>query len=276
MGKTRIIAETGAGQHGVATATVCARFGLECVVYMGATRRRAAEAQRLPHEAARRRGRAGDLGLARRSKDAMNEALRDWVTNVDDTFYIIGTVAGPHPYPAMVRDFQCVIGNEAREPDARPARAACPTLWSPASAAAPTPWACSTPSSTIRTCAMIGVEAGGHGLDDASEHAASLSGGRPGVLHGNAHLPAAGRRRPDHRRRTRSPPASTTPASAPSTPGCTTSAGSTYVAATDAEALDAFQLLLRDRGHHPRARAGPRPRPRGEDRPDLADATISS
>jgi tryptophan synthase beta chain len=114
MGKTRIIAETGAGQHGVATATVCARFGLPCVIYMGADRREAAGAQRVPHEAAGRRSVPVTSGGAT-LKDAMNEALRDWVANVHDTFYIIGTAAGPHPYPEMVRDFQSVIGKEARE-----------------------------------------------------------------------------------------------------------------------------------------------------------------
>jgi tryptophan synthase beta chain len=113
MGKTRIIAETGAGQHGVATATVCARFGLPCVIFMGATDVARQAAQRVPHEAAGRRSRARHRRCGT-LKDAMNEALRDWVANVHDTFYIIGTAAGPHPYPELVRDFQSVIGKEAR------------------------------------------------------------------------------------------------------------------------------------------------------------------
>ncbi len=146
MGKPRIIAETGAGQHGVATATLCARFGLKCVVYMGAVdvarqapnvfRMKMLGAEVVPVE-------SGTKTL----KDAMNEALRDWVTNVADTFYCIGTVAGPHPYPAMVRDFQSVIGRETREQMiAQEGRI--PDSSSPASAAARTPWACSTCSST--------------------------------------------------------------------------------------------------------------------------------
>jgi tryptophan synthase beta chain len=112
----------------------------------------------------------------------MNEALRDWVTNVDDTFYLIGTVAGPHPYPAMVRDFQSIIGKETRA-QLQERKAACRTAWSPASAVAPTPWACSTSSSKTKR-QIIGVEAGGHGVH-TDKHAASLNGGVPGVLHGN-------------------------------------------------------------------------------------------
>ena len=183
MGKTRIIAETGAGQHGVATATVCARFGLQCVVFMGATdverqkpnvfRMKLLGAEVVPVTSGR-----GTL------KDAMNEALRDWVTNVRDTFYCIGTVAGPHPYPAMVRDFQSIIGKEAREqmleregrlPDSL---VACIGGGSNA-------MGLFHPFLDDKDVRIIGVEAGGHGVDDRMEHAASLTGGRPGVLHGN-------------------------------------------------------------------------------------------
>jgi len=159
MKKGRIIAETGAGQHGVATATACALFDLPCVVYMGATdierqkpnvfRMKLLGAEVIPVH-------SGTATL----KDAMNEALRDWVAHVEDTFYVIGTVAGPHPYPAMVRDFQSVIGNETRAMGLFH-----PFLDEP-------------------TVAMIGVEAGGHGIETGL-HAASLTGGRPGVLHGN-------------------------------------------------------------------------------------------
>ena len=115
MGKKRIIAETGAGMHGVATATLCARFGLECIVYMGAVDVERQKAERVPHEHARRRGACRCESGSKTLKDAMNEALRDWVTNVGSTFYCIGTVAGPHPYPMMVRDFQSIIGHETRE-----------------------------------------------------------------------------------------------------------------------------------------------------------------
>jgi tryptophan synthase beta chain len=149
MGKTRIIAETGAGQHGVATATVCAKFGLKCVVYMGAhdVERQAPNVFRMKLLGAEVIPVTSGRGTL---KDAMNDALRDWVTNVRDTFYCIGTVAGPHPYPAMVRDFQSIIGKETKAADAWPPRAACPTRSSPRSAAARTRWACSTRSSTTR------------------------------------------------------------------------------------------------------------------------------
>ena len=182
MGKKRVIAETGAGQHGVATATVAARYGMECVVYMGAEdiRRQAANVYRMkllgatvvPVE-------SGSKTL----KDALNEAMRDWVTNISDTFYIIGTVAGPHPYPMMVRDFQAVIGREAivqmpeqcgRQPDAV---IACVGGGSNAMGIF-YPY---VPHTGVR---LIGVEAAGDGLD-TGRHAASLTGGRPGVLHGN-------------------------------------------------------------------------------------------
>ena len=181
MGKTRIIAETGAGQHGVATATVCARFGLPCVVFMGATdvarqapnvfRMKLLGAEVVPVT-------AGAATL----KDAMNEALRDWVANVHDTFYIIGTAAGPHPYPEMVRDFQSVIGTEARaQMLARTGRL--PDLLVAAIGGGSNAIGLFHPFLDDAEVKMLGVEAAGHGLD--KEHAASLAGGRPGVLHGN-------------------------------------------------------------------------------------------
>ncbi len=183
MGKTRIIAETGAGQHGVATATVCAKFGLKCIVFMGATdverqkpnvfRMRLLGAEVVPVTSGR-----GTL------KDAMNEALRDWVTNVRDTFYCIGTVAGPHPYPAMVRDFQSIIGKEAREQMlAREGRL--PDSLVACIGGGSNAMGLFHPFLDDKDVRIIGVEAGGHGVDERMEHAASLTGGRPGVLHGN-------------------------------------------------------------------------------------------
>ncbi len=183
MGKPRVIAETGAGQHGVATATICARFGLECVVYMGSedVKRQAQNVYRMkllgatvvPVE-------SGSKTL----KDALNEAMRDWVTNIENTFYIIGTVAGPHPYPMMVRDFQSVIGEEClrqmpemtgRQPDYV---LACVGGGSNAMGIF-YPYI-----DAARTCKLIGVEAAGEGLD-TGKHSASLTAGSPGVLHGN-------------------------------------------------------------------------------------------
>ncbi len=183
MGKTRVIAETGAGQHGVAAATVCARFGLPCTVFMGATdvERQKPNVLRMKMLGAEVRPVTAGAGTL---KDAMNEALRDWVTNVDTTYYLIGTAAGPHPYPEMVRDFQSVIGRELREqivqqtgklPDAL---VAC----------------IGGGSNAIGTfhaflddpdVAIYGAEAGGYGIDVENGHAASMTGGRPGVLHGN-------------------------------------------------------------------------------------------
>jgi len=182
MGKTRVIAETGAGQHGVATATVAARLGLECVVYMGAVdiRRQAMNVYRMRLLGAEVR--AVESG-SKTLKDALNEAMRDWVTNVDSTFYIIGTVAGPHPYPAMVRDFQAIIGREARAqmfeqcsrlPDAL---VACVGGGSNAIGLF-------YPFLADEAVAMYGVEAAGDGLE-SGRHAAPLCAGRPGVLHGN-------------------------------------------------------------------------------------------
>ena len=182
MGKTRIIAETGAGQHGVATATVCARFGLPCVVYMGATdvERQKPNVFRMNLLGAEVRPVSSGTGTL---KDAMNEAMRDWVTNVHDTYYLIGTAAGPHPYPAMVRDFQSVIGNEVREqilgkegrlPDSL---VACIGGGSNAIGLF-------HPFLDDEGVQIVGVEAAGHGID-TGKHAASMAGGAPGVLHGN-------------------------------------------------------------------------------------------
>ncbi|QQG36255.1 MAG: tryptophan synthase subunit beta [Micavibrio aeruginosavorus] len=182
MGKTRIIAETGAGQHGVATATVCALFKLPCTIFMGATdiERQKPNVFRMKLLGAEVRAVTSGAGTL---KDAMNEALRDWVTNVNDTFYIIGTVAGPHPYPAMVRDFQSVIGREARQQFMDRTKTLPDTLV-----------ACIGGGSNAiglfhpflddAVVNIIGVEAGGHGLE-TGQHCASLTGGRPGVLHGN-------------------------------------------------------------------------------------------
>jgi tryptophan synthase beta chain len=182
MGKTRIIAETGAGQHGVATATVAARLGLECVVYMGAEdiERQAPNVYRMKLLGAKV---VSVTSGSKTLKDALNEAMRDWVTNVDDTYYIIGTVAGPHPYPAMVRDFNSVIGREAREqilaqagrlPDAL---IACIGGGSNA-------MGLFYPFLDDADVAIYGVEAGGEGID-TGRHAAPLTAGAPGVLHGN-------------------------------------------------------------------------------------------
>jgi len=182
MGKKRIIAETGAGQHGVATATVCARFGLQCVVYMGAAdverqspnvfRMKLLGAEVVPVTSGR-----GTL------KDAMNEALRDWVTNVADTYYLIGTAAGPHPYPAMVRDFQSVIGRETKaQMQAR--RGKLPDAVVAAIGGGSNAIGLFHPFIEDAGVRLIGVEAAGRGLD-GPDHAASLQGGRPGVLHGN-------------------------------------------------------------------------------------------
>jgi tryptophan synthase beta chain len=244
MGKTRIIAETGAGQHGVATATVCARFGLPCVVYMGATdvERQSPNVFRMKLLGAEVR--PVDAGTAT-LKDAMNEALRDWVSNPDDTFYIIGTVAGPHPYPAMVRDFQSVIGRETKEqmmeregrlPDAL---VACIGGGSNAIGLF-------HPFLEDESVKIYGVEAAGHGIDTGF-HAAALTGGRPGVLHGNrtyllqdddgqiidAHSISAGL---DY------------PGVGPEHAFLKDTGRATYLSATDDEALEAFQLCARLEG----------------------------
>ncbi|QFU18220.1 tryptophan synthase subunit beta [Microvirga thermotolerans] len=243
MGKKRIIAETGAGQHGVATATLCARYGLECIVYMGAV-----DVERQKPNVFR----MNMLGAkvvpvqsgTRTLKDAMNEALRDWVTNVADTFYCIGTVAGPHPYPAMVRDFQCVIGNETREQMLQ-AEGRLPDSLIACVGGGSNAIGLFHPFLDDRGVEIYGVEAAGHGLDKL--HAASLTGGRPGVLHGNrtyllmdgdgqiqdAHSISAGL---DY------------PGIGPEHAWLHDVGRVTYISATDREALDAFQLCSRLEG----------------------------
>jgi len=244
MGKKRIIAETGAGQHGVAVATVCARFGLPCVVYMGATdiERQKPNVFRMRLLGAEIKPVTSGTGTL---KDAMNDALRDWVSNVDDTFYIIGTAAGPHPYPEMVRNFQAVIGTEARQqiqelagklPDAL---VACIGGGSNAIGLF-------HPFLDDKDVKIFGVEAGGHGIE-SGEHAASLNGGQPGVLHGNrtyllqnedgqindAHSISAGL---DY------------PGIGPEHSWLKDTGRVEYVSITDSEALDAFQLCTQQEG----------------------------
>jgi tryptophan synthase beta chain len=182
MGKTRIIAETGAGQHGVATATVCARFGLPCVVYMGATdvERQAPNVFRMKLLGAEVIPVSSGHGTL---KDAMNEALRDWVTNVEDTYYLIGTAAGPHPYPELVREFQSVIGKELRE-QMMAAEGRLPDLLVAAVGGGSNAIGLFHPFLDDASVKIVGVEAGGKGLD-GEEHCASLTAGAPGVLHGN-------------------------------------------------------------------------------------------
>ena len=183
MGKSRIIAETGAGQHGVATATVCAKFGLQCIVYMGAhdVERQAPNVFRMKLLGAEVISVTSGRGTL---KDAMNDALRDWVTNVHDTFYCIGTVAGPHPYPAMVRDFQAIIGQETKsqmlEKEGR-----LPDTLIAAIGGGSNAMGLFFPFLDDKDVNIIGVEAGGKGVNSKMEHCASLTGGRPGVLHGN-------------------------------------------------------------------------------------------
>jgi tryptophan synthase beta chain len=243
MGKTRIIAETGAGQHGVATATVCARFGLPCVIYMGAKdiERQAPNVFRMKLLGAEVRPvTSGSHSL----KDAMNEGMRDWVANVHDTFYIIGTAAGPHPYPEMVRDFQSVIGIEARaQMLSRINRL--PDLLVAAIGGGSNAIGLFHPFLDDGDVMMLGVEAAGRGLD--KEHAASLAGGAPGILHGNktyllqdedgqiteAHSISAGL---DY------------PGIGPEHSWLHSIGRVEYTAITDSEALDAFQLLCRTEG----------------------------
>lgn len=243
MGKTRIIAETGAGQHGVATATVCARFGLPCVIYMGAKDVERQQPNVFRMKLLGAEVRAVESG-ARTLKDAMNEALRDWVANVHDTFYIIGTAAGPHPYPELVRDFQSVIGREARaQMLSRTGRL--PDLLVAAIGGGSNAIGLFHPFLDDSAVAMLGVEAAGEGLD--AKHAASLAGGFPGVLHGNktyllqdddgqiaeAHSISAGL---DY------------PGIGPEHAWLKDNGRVTYTSVTDAEALDAFQLLCRTEG----------------------------
>ena len=182
MGKKRIIAETGAGMHGVATATLCAKFGLPCIVYMGSV-----DVERQMPNVLRMRMlgaevRAVESG-SKTLKDAMNEALRDWVTNVADTFYCIGTVAGPHPYPAMVRDFQSIIGRETRG-QMQTAEGRLPDSLIACIGGGSNAMGLFHPFLDERSIEIYGVEAAGHGLN-SGKHAASIAGGKPGVLHGN-------------------------------------------------------------------------------------------
>jgi tryptophan synthase beta chain len=245
MGKRRIIAETGAGQHGVAAATVAARFGFPCVVYMGATdvERQKPNVFRMRMLGAEVRPVTAGNGTL---KDAMNEALRDWVTNVEDTYYLIGTAAGPHPYPAMVRDFQSVIGTETRE-QMMAAEGRLPDAVVACIGGGSNAIGIFHPFLDDREVAIYGVEAGGHGLDVENGHAASMTGGRPGVLHGNrtyllqdadgqileGHSISAGL---DY------------PGVGPEHSWLRDTGRVTYVPATDAEALDAFQLLTKIEG----------------------------
>ena len=243
MGKQRIIAETGAGQHGVAAATACARFGLDCIVYMGEVdvARQGPNVQRMTMLGAKV---VPVTSGARTLKDAMNEALRDWVTNVASTFYCIGTAAGPHPYPAMVRDFQCVIGDEVRSQmqaaEGRPPDSLFACIGGGSNAIG-----LFHPFLDDPEVEIYGVEAAGHGLD--KKHAASLAGGRPGVLHGNrtyllmdgdgqieeGHSISAGL---DY------------PGIGPEHAWLKDSGRVTYLSATDDEALAAFRLCTRLEG----------------------------
>jgi tryptophan synthase beta chain len=244
MGKSRIIAETGAGQHGVATATACARFGLECIVYMGEV-----DVERQKPNVFRMKLLGAEVvpvsSGSRTLKDALNEALRDWVAHVEDTFYCIGTVAGPHPYPAMVRDFQAVIGNETRRQMlAREGRL--PDSLVAAIGGGSNAMGLFHPFLDDPGIEIYGVEAAGHGLESGL-HAASITGGRPGVLHGNrtyllmdedgqiteAHSISAGL---DY------------PGIGPEHSWLNDVGRVNYVSATDQEALAAFQLCCRLEG----------------------------
>jgi tryptophan synthase beta chain len=182
MGKPRVIAETGAGMHGVATATMCAKFGLQCIVYMGEV-----DVERQKPNVLRMRALGAEVrpvvSGSKTLKDAMNEALRDWVTNVADTFYCIGTVAGPHPYPMLVRDFQCIIGNETRE-QMMSAEGRLPDSLIACIGGGSNAMGLFHPFLDDTRIEIYGVEAAGHGLSTGL-HAASIAGGRPGVLHGN-------------------------------------------------------------------------------------------
>ena len=244
MGKTRIIAETGAGQHGVATATVCARFGLPCTVFMGATdvERQKPNVFRMKLLGAEIVPVSSGTGTL---KDAMNEALRDWVTNVDNTFYVIGTAAGPHPYPQIVRDLQSIIGREAREQilerEGRLPDAVMACIGGGSNAIG-----LFHPFIEDETVRLIGVEASGLGLD-TDQHAAALNGGEPGILHGNrtyllqdedgqiidAHSISAGL---DY------------PGIGPEHSFLKETGRAEYLSCTDQEALDAFQLCTKLEG----------------------------
>ena len=243
MGKKRIIAETGAGMHGVATATLCAKFGLECIVYMGAVDVARQEPNVLRMRALGATVRPVPSG-ARTLKDAMNEALRDWVTNVESTFYCIGTVAGPHPYPMMVRDFQSIIGEETRV-QMHEAEGRLPDSLIACIGGGSNAMGLFHPFLDDTSVEIYGVEAAGHGL--AKLHAASIAGGRPGVLHGNrtyllmdadgqiaeAHSISAGL---DY------------PGIGPEHAWLNDIGRVTFLSATDDEALAAFQLVSRLEG----------------------------
>src|SRR3954466_12984546 len=243
MGKPRVIAETGAGMHGVATATMCAKFGLECIVYMGAVDVARQQPNVLRMKALGATVRPVVSG-AKTLKDAMNEALRDWVTNVSDTFYCIGTVAGPHPYPAMVRDFQSIIGIETRA-QMQEAEGRLPDSLIACIGGGSNAMGLFHPFLDDTQIEIYGVEAAGHGLD--SLHAASIAGGRPGILHGNrtyllmdgdgqiteAHSISAGL---DY------------PGIGPEHSWLNDMGRVTYLSATDDEALSAFQLLSKLEG----------------------------
>ena len=244
MGKTRVIAETGAGQHGVATATVCALFDIPCVVYMGET-----DIERQSPNVFRMKLLGADIVPVTAGtgtlKDAMNEALRDWVANVENTFYIIGTVAGPHPYPAMVRDFQAVIGNEVRE-QIQEAEGRKPDSLVACIGGGSNAMGLFHPFLDDEDVRIIGVEAAGHGIE-TGEHCASLTGGKPGVLHGNrtyllqtddgqildGHSISAGL---DY------------PGIGPEHSWLFDNGRVEYVSVTDKEALDAFQLCTKMEG----------------------------
>ncbi|MFA7596943.1 MAG: tryptophan synthase subunit beta [Novosphingobium sp.] len=244
MGKTRIIAETGAGQHGVATATVAARFGLPCTIFMGAK-----DVERQQPNVFRMKLLGAEVkpvtSGAQTLKDAMNDALRDWVANVHDTFYIIGTAAGPHPYPELVRDFQSVIGKETRE-QIMQAEGRLPDLLVAAVGGGSNAIGLFHPFLDDPEVAMVGVEAAGHGIE-TGQHAASLAGGSPGILHGNktyllqdedgqindAHSISAGL---DY------------PGVGPEHSWLHESGRVKYIPVTDNEALEAFQLCCRTEG----------------------------
>jgi tryptophan synthase beta chain len=245
MGKTRIIAETGAGQHGVAVATVCAKFNLPCEIYMGKTdvERQKPNVFRMHMLGAKINAVTSGAGTL---KDAMNEALRDWVTNVKNTYYIIGTAAGPHPYPEMVRDFQSVIGRELRE-QMMAAEGRLPDTLVACIGGGSNAIGLFHPFLDDKSVKIYGVEAGGHGLNVENGHAASMNGGRPGVLHGNrtyllqdsdgqileGHSISAGL---DY------------PGVGPEHSWLHDTKRVTYVSATDKEALDAFQLCTKLEG----------------------------
>jgi len=245
MGKTRIIAETGAGQHGVAVATVCAKYGMPCEIYMGATdvTRQSPNVARMKLLGAKVNPVTSGAGTL---KDAMNEALRDWVSNVRDTYYIIGTAAGPHPYPEMVRDFQSIIGDEVRE-QMMEREGRLPDSLVACIGGGSNAIGLFHPFLDNRDIAIYGVEAGGYGIEIENGHAASMAGGRPGVLHGNrtyllqdeegqileGHSISAGL---DY------------PGVGPEHAWLKDSGRVTYVPVTDQEALEALQLCTRLEG----------------------------